>query len=312
MKPTTDGKTILFHDALHIFWDWRQASIPVQVCIVCAPGSSENVRVSIDGMVRLVDSEGVVTISDDGREIDLDLRGCEITRAREAAKGLKKLNPLDPDSILQVKFPNGEACLVFPYRRVASSLAANRRAETGEEWMQEMISRKTNENPRPRKFLGRLFRSSTLHTRSNKSDKARIGKTGPPIFPMAAFLFVFALFVLVLTPSSIPNLMVKMGVRHKEMSDPGALVWVIPQNGNYYCSGSVLHGREPGRLMKQENALTLGYQPAMDRYCQSGEAAAGKGHPQGGLLAYLQTVRQGGAALFSQLTQISHAWLPQS
>ena len=103
MKSTSREKAISFNDALHIFWDWRKASISVEVCFFCRPGSSENVRVSIDGVVRLVDPEGIVTVSGDGREMDLDLRGCEITHARETVGGTKILNPLDPDSILQAK-----------------------------------------------------------------------------------------------------------------------------------------------------------------------------------------------------------------
>ena len=310
MKPTSREKTISFKEALRIFWDWRQASISVEVCFFCRPGSSENVRVSIDGVVRLVDPDGIVTVSGDGREMDLDLRGCEITHAREAAQGTKILNSLDPDSILQMEFPSGEMCLIFPYRRVGYPAPSQRRPETGMEWMQDALSKSVEDNRRPAKINSGLSLASALATRNGKQSKPRIGKNGPPILPVAAFLLVFLMMVLALTPSSVPKLLVEFSVPRK-MSDPSAVVWVIPQDGNYYCSGSVLHGREPGRLMKQGEALTQGYQPALGRYCASGEnVRAGSG--KSGIGNYFQTVRQGGEALATSLARMSRVWLPQT
>jgi hypothetical protein len=310
MKSSENEKAISMKDALRIFWEWRQASISVEVCFFCRPGSSENVRVSIDGVVRLVDSEGIVTIAGDGREMDLDLRGSEIAHARNTASELRKLNPLDPDSILQVKFPDGEICLIFPYRRVGYPVPGRRRAESGAEWMQNMLSSISDENRQAAKFPGRLFKNSVLKTRRDKASKPRMGKHGPPIFPLAAFVLVFVIVVLALTPSSIPKLMIQLGSRRR-MSDPAALVWVIPQDGNYYCHGSVLNGRKPGKFMQQANALALGYQPAFDNYCQNGKVV-GLGGRGNGLSAYFHTVRQGGEAIFSRLAQISQSWLPQT
>lgn len=312
MKPSDQQKAIPFEDALRVFWDWRQASVSVEVCFFCGPGSSENIRVSIDGVVRFIDPEGIVTVSGDGREMDLDLRGCKITRAGEMAGKAKILNALDPDAILQVKFPNGETCLVFPYRRVASPLPGQCRPETGLEWMQSELSRSSEER-RDSKFRAGGIRTSILGIRNRKHLKRRTGGTAPPIFPMAAFVLVFVLIVMALTPSGIPKLLVELGVQHK-LSDPNAVVWVIQRDGNYYCSGSVLNGRQPGKPMKQATALTFGYQPALGHYCQNREMTSADSSDgfRGSFFAYFQNVRRSGKAFFSKLSRISQAWLPQT
>ena len=310
MKSSERENTISIKDAMLIFWDWRKASISVEVCFLSRPGTSENVRVSIDGVVRLVDSDGVVTIAGDGREMDLDLRGSEITHARNATGELKKLNALDPDTVLDVRFPDGEICLIFPYRRVGYSLVHQNRPQSGKEWMQSMLSMGTDNLRHSNKARGGQSQTSSLETRESKTKKPKLEKYGPPIFPLAGFLLVFLLIVLAVTPSSIPKLMVELGGRQK-LTAPTALVWVIPQEGDYYCRGSVLNGREPGKFMQQANALTIGYQPALGNYCQSGQAA--DTNSKGARLsAYLRTVRQGGVAIFSRLTQLSRSWLPQT
>lgn len=310
MKSSETGNTISIKDALFIFWDWRKASISLEVCFLSRPGKSENVRVSIDGVVRLVDSDGVVTIAGDGREMDLDLRGCEITHARNETSELKKLNPLDPDTVLQVRFPDGEVCLIFPYRRVGYPFLRQNRPESGMEWMQSMLSKRTENVPHSAHALRGQAQTSSLETRASKKRNPKLAKYGPPIFHLAGFLLVFLLIVLAFTPSSIPQLIGEFGV-HQKLTNPTALVWVIPQEGDYYCRGSVLNGRKPGKFMQQADALMLGYQPALGDYCQNGHAADASS--QGTRLsAYLQTVRQGGAAIFSRLTQLSRSWLPQS
>ena len=310
MKSSEKENTISVKEAMLIFWDWRQASISVEVCFLSRPGTSENVRVSIDGLVRLVDSNGVVTIAGEGREMDLDLRGSEITHARSAAGDPKILNPLDPDTVLQVKFLDGEICLIFPYRRVGYSLLRQNRPESGMEWMQSMLSRSTDSLRHSTKAGGKQSQTSSLETRWSKTRKQGVKKYGPPIFPLAAFLFVFLLIVLAFTPSSIPKLVVGLRTRQK-LTDPTAPVWVIPQEGDYYCRGSVLNGRKPGKFMQQAKALMLGYQPALGNYCENGHAA-GRSSKGARLSAYLRTVRQGGAAIFSQLTQLSRSLLPQT
>ncbi len=53
---------------------------------------------------------------------------------------------------------------------------------------------------------------------------------------------------------------------------PAARVWVRTDTGSFYCHGSVLFGSGPGRLLAQEEALTLGYQPATGSYCPADPA----------------------------------------
>ena len=50
--------------------------------------------------------------------------------------------------------------------------------------------------------------------------------------------------------------------------NPAVVVWAHKQAGNYYCAGSRLYGKQPGNFMKQGDALTLGFQPALGGYCQ--------------------------------------------
>ncbi|HVB34245.1 MAG TPA: hypothetical protein VNJ52_07755 [Patescibacteria group bacterium] len=310
MESTPHGKAIPFKDALRIFWDWHRASIAVEVCFFCRPGSSEDVRVSIDGLVNLLDNDGNITVSGDGREIDLDLRGSEVTYAREVPAGLGQPNSLDPDSILQVKFPSGEICLIFPYRRVGSALPGQRRPETGLEWMRNMLPRTAEQDSHATKLPGGVFKISSLAKRSGTASKPRTSRTGPPLFPMGAFLLLFLLITLALTPSGVPRLLGELGVPQK-MSDPSATVWVIPQDGDYYCNGSVLNGRKPGKWMTQAEALAFGYQPAIGHYCQAGGTSSADNRGNG-FLNYYQAVRHNGEALFSRLVRISYSWLPQT
>ena len=68
-----------------------------------------------------------------------------------------------------------------------------------------------------------------------------------------------------LFPSQTPK-RVEMGVR----------VWADKQAGNYYCSNSDFFGRGSGSYMRQGDALTLGYQPALGNYCEEGNPVHSK------------------------------------
>ena len=61
MKPTAQDKGFSFKEVIGIFWEWRQASISVEVCFFGKAESSDTVRVSIDGLVTLVDPEEIQT-----------------------------------------------------------------------------------------------------------------------------------------------------------------------------------------------------------------------------------------------------------
>ena len=94
------------------------------------------------------------------------------------------------------------------------------------------------------------------------------------------------------------------------MSDPNAAVWAIQQEGNYYCSGSVLAGRKPGKFMKQADALTLGYQPALGHYCGS-ETESG-GAPGGNFSAFFVQLGQSGGRILSKLFNLSRSLFSDS
>jgi hypothetical protein len=312
MKSTDQAKGISFKDVIGIFWEWRQASISVEVCFFGKAEDSETVRVSIDGLVSLVDPEGIITVSGDGREIELDLRGCEFQHAKEVPARRDVFDPLDPDSILQVKFPNGEICLVFPYRRVAPSTIAHRRAASGLEWLRSMLGRSSAISFHQKTDAGGLkpHTISSLAAGHDRSSKPGTSRTGPPILPFAAFLVIFVLVAIALTPANLPKLLAEIGLSQRSMSDPNAMVWAIQQEGNYYCSGSVLAGRKPGEFMKQADALTLGYQPALDQYCGSGTESGGA--QNGNFSFYIRQLGQSGGRMFSKLFSFSRSLLTRS
>jgi hypothetical protein len=312
MKPTAQDKGFSFKEVIGIFWEWRQASISVEVCFFGKAESSDTVRVSIDGMVSLVDPEGIITVSGDGREIELDLRGCEFQHARELPGRQEVFDPLDPDSILQVKFPNGEVCLLFPYRRVAPSTLAHKRETSGHEWLRSKLG-----NSAPSAWMRKADSKgrgavtvSSLAGGRDRTSKPGISRTGPPIFPVAAFLVIFLIVAFALTPANVPKLLFEIGVGQKSMSDPNAAVWAIQQEGNYYCSGSVLAGRKPGHFMKQADALTLGYQPALGHYCGSGTET--EGAPGGSFSAFFVQLGQSGGRILSKLVNLSRSLLADS
>ena len=60
----------------------------------------------------------------------------------------------------------------------------------------------------------------------------------------------------------------------------GARVWADKQAGNYYCADSSFFGRGTGSYMKQGDALTLGYQPALGSYCRESYSTHVKGLAQ--------------------------------
>jgi hypothetical protein len=309
MKPTAQDKGFSFKKVIGIFWEWRQASISVEVCFFGKAESSDTVRVSIDGLVSLVDPEGIITVSGDGREIELDLRGCEFRHAREVPERQDIFDPLDPDSILQVKFPNGEVCLIFPYRRVAPSTLAHKRAASGLDWLRGKLGHPVTgawmkkADSHTGKAGARIFSLSGGYDRSSKPGTSR---TGPPLFPVAAFLVIFLMAAFALTPGSFSKLLSEIGVSQRSMSDPNAMVWAIQQEGNYYCSGSVLAGRKPGQFMKQADALTRGYQPALGHYCGSGMENTA---PDGNISAFFIQLGQSGGRLFSRLLSLSRSLL---
>jgi hypothetical protein len=308
MKASDNGNALSIKDAIGIFWEWRQASISVEVCFFGKAEACETVRVSIDGLVSLVDPEGIITVSGDGREIELDLRGCEFRHAKEVPGRQDLFDPLDPDSILQVKFPNGEICLVFPYRRVAPSAIAQRRAASGIEWLRGKLGRSSTLCfNRKTDSAGRKLETTFSRNRRSKPGTSR---TGPPILPIAAFMTIFLFVAVALTPANLPRLLAEMGLGQRSMSDPNAMVWAMQQDGNYYCAGSVLAGRKPGRFMRQADALTLGYQPALNHYCGAGTAS---GVPQiGNFSFYIRQLGQTGGKALTKLLYLSRSLFANS
>jgi hypothetical protein len=95
-----------------------------------------------------------------------------------------------------------------------------------------------------------------------------ISVAGVPLASAIGVLACIGLVAVALTPNNILRLLAGIGSSSEKLTDPIAQVWVIQGGGNYYCRGSVLFGRKPGKFMKQGDALTSGYQPAIRNYCQ--------------------------------------------
>jgi hypothetical protein len=53
-------------------------------------------------------------------------------------------------------------------------------------------------------------------------------------------------------------------------------VWANRQAGNYYCPDSHFFGRGTGTYLSQGDALTLGYQPVLGKYCRQADPVDSK------------------------------------
>ncbi|HEV2388072.1 MAG TPA: hypothetical protein VGS20_12545 [Candidatus Acidoferrales bacterium] len=273
-------------DVLDIFWQWRLASICIEVQFFsCEPKSPGAVRMHVDGLVSQVNPEGIITVSGAAGEIELDLRQCAVKYLKDKPGLDAAINALDPDCSLHVTFPTGEICLLFPYRRASASGFLQQRL-----WQRDLVwpggkLSSPSSDPRP---TGHSPSDPAGYDNSSpgglrlSSVSPLSGWLGIPVAP-AALLVLFSLMtILTLIPWSFPKFLHNVGYSRK-MADPGAMVWTIQSNGSYYCAGSVLDGRQPGKHMSQADALTVGYQPAAGRYCGGVEqhtpftSAVGKG-----------------------------------
>jgi hypothetical protein len=305
---------ISLKNVLDTFWDWRMASVCVEVdWFACQSGAPATARVSLDGLVTHVDPAGIVTVSGDGREIELDLRPCSFRRPREIF-GRGALESLDPDSILQIDFPTGEVCLLFPYRRVAASHHVAGQILHGLQWSKNDLSLLSTEarpsgeeSPQPKP---EPEEESTKARKRKQPPPPKIVKTNPPLFPVVSVMLCIALIVLVIIPLKVPEMLAQLSFHTEPMTSPSARVWVIPEEGSYYCSGSLMSGRQPGHYMEQAEALTKGYQPAMGHYCESGGAESGQ--PAGRLTSPLTTpflsLRETGARFWADLEALPRSW----
>lgn len=75
----------------------------------------------MNGLVTLVDSHGIVTVSGEGREIKLDLHVCEFSIADDSSELPGSGQPSASHPALQLTFPNRAVCLVFPCRWVSGA-----------------------------------------------------------------------------------------------------------------------------------------------------------------------------------------------
>ena len=86
----------------------------------------------------------------------------------------------------------------------------------------------------------------------------------------------FALIAAILIPGVRTRMDKFFATSGPKTVNMGLRVWANKEGGNYYCPGSKFFGRGNGTYMKQGDALTLGYQPALGGYCEEGESPESK------------------------------------
>lgn len=99
----------------------------------------------------------------------------------------------------------------------------------------------------------------------------------PPRDNTEGFLALLAGIGIILLLLQVPsvNVYFKRMLSHSghPAFNPSTLVWANKDAGVYYCSGSTFYGSGAGTYMRQGNALTSGYQPALGHYCNQDSQA---------------------------------------
>lgn len=106
------GLAIPLKEAVRAFREWKNGSVTLQIFYLGKAADSDGVRVSMNGLVTLVDPRGVVTVSGGGQEIRLDLNICECSIAKNSFELQSFPQSLASDSALRLAFPNGAVCLI--------------------------------------------------------------------------------------------------------------------------------------------------------------------------------------------------------
>lgn len=86
---------------------------------------------------------------------------------------------------------------------------------------------------------------------------------GLVVFLVCAGIVLAALFV----PGLSKPLRKMLEPPQRPRLDASTTVWIQKDAGSYYCSDSRMFGQGGGAYMKQGEALTAGYQPALGLYC---------------------------------------------
>jgi hypothetical protein len=130
---------ITLKDVLRAFREWYSGSNPVRISFLGKAGCSDTVRVSMQGLVTLVDPRGIVRVSGDGRKIELDLNICKFSIARNSIDHPDVSQNLDSDSALHLAFPDGAICLVVPGPRDSGPEHSSRPAR-GARWLRNKLA----------------------------------------------------------------------------------------------------------------------------------------------------------------------------
>jgi len=120
-RPKVARNAIPFEEAFRVFVDWHSRRIPIQISFLGPSGLTETMLTSIHGLVTKLDSQGIVTVSGNGCEITLSLHGGEFSYANGAQQGQQPRPAPGQDPVLQLTFPSGAVCLIFPSPPVESS-----------------------------------------------------------------------------------------------------------------------------------------------------------------------------------------------
>jgi hypothetical protein len=98
----------------------------------------------------------------------------------------------------------------------------------------------------------------------SEPPKPRKSSGGLTLLLVVAFALIAAFFI----PSVRARINKFFPSETAKRVEMGVQVWANKDAGNYYCATSKFFGRGTGSYMRQGDALTLGYQPALGNYCQ--------------------------------------------
>jgi hypothetical protein len=102
---------------------------------------------------------------------------------------------------------------------------------------------------------------------TTESSKLRGHKQNDIESLLGFFIGVGVVCVILFVPSVNAPLRQMLSHPTRPKLDSSVRVWISKDSGTYYCLGSTLYGLGSGSYVTQGDALTSGYQPALNEYC---------------------------------------------
>lgn len=115
-----------------------------------------------------------------------------------------------------------------------------------------------------------MARSDSTYSPYNSGAPKRPRKSNSAPFVILALAFA-AVLGAIFFPTVRAHLGNLWAAPANEKMNPAVVVWANRNFGSYYCSGSPEYGKGEGRYLGQGEALTMGFQPDLGRYCKQQE-----------------------------------------